>query len=72
MLKFIIGLVYSNPTNHLIHPAMAGQANHMNVQKEGEKYYCEICGNEVTVTKAGGGELICCGKPMELLKEVTE
>ncbi len=51
---------------------MAGQANHMNVQKEGEKYYCEICGNEVTVTKAGGGELICCGKPMELLKEVTE
>lgn len=44
----------------------------MNVKAEGEKYYCDICGNEVEVTKAGGGELICCGKPMELLKEVSE
>ncbi len=39
----------------------------MNVQEVNEKYYCEICGNEVKVTKAGGGELICCGKPMELV-----
>jgi desulfoferrodoxin-like iron-binding protein len=31
----------------------------------GEKYNCNICGNEVEVTKVGGGELVCCGKPME-------
>jgi len=35
------------------------------VNKEGEKYKCNICGNEVVVTKAGGGELVCCGQPME-------
>jgi len=39
----------------------------VNVSKVGEKYRCNICGNEVTVTKAGGGELVCCGEPMELL-----
>ncbi len=33
----------------------------------GEKYKCSICGNEVTVTKVGGGELICCGQAMEKL-----
>jgi desulfoferrodoxin-like iron-binding protein len=37
----------------------------MNVQKVGEKFKCSICGNEVTVTKVGGGELVCCGKPMD-------
>jgi desulfoferrodoxin-like iron-binding protein len=37
----------------------------MAVEKVGEKYICNVCGNEVTVTKAGGGELICCGQPME-------
>ena len=25
-------------------------------------------GNEVTVTKAGGGVLVCCGKPMEKIE----
>ncbi|HHL39098.1 MAG TPA: desulfoferrodoxin FeS4 iron-binding domain-containing protein [Deltaproteobacteria bacterium] len=34
--------------------------------KVGEKYRCEICGNEVEVIHAGGGTLVCCGKPMEL------
>lgn len=38
----------------------------MAVENVGEKYLCAICGNEVTVTKAGGGELVCCGQPMEL------
>jgi len=38
----------------------------MNVEKEGQKFYCTICGNEVEVTKAGGGELICCGQAMDL------
>ena len=34
----------------------------------GERYSCPICGNEVEVTKAGGGELVCCGQPMELME----
>jgi desulfoferrodoxin-like iron-binding protein len=40
----------------------------MAVKKVGEKYRCNICGNEVTVTKVGGGELVCCGKPMEKIE----
>jgi desulfoferrodoxin-like iron-binding protein len=39
----------------------------MAVKEVGEKYRCSVCGNEVTVTKVGGGELVCCGKPMEEL-----
>jgi superoxide reductase len=30
-------------------------------------YRCPICGNIVEVLHAGGGELVCCGQPMELL-----
>jgi desulfoferrodoxin-like iron-binding protein len=41
----------------------------MGVNKVGEKYFCDICGNEVVVTKAGGGELVCCGEPMQLIKK---
>jgi desulfoferrodoxin-like iron-binding protein len=37
----------------------------MGVKKVGEKYRCNICGNEVTITKGGGGTLVCCGKNME-------
>jgi len=37
----------------------------MAVEKVGEKYRCNICGNEVTVTKVGGGTLVCCGQDME-------
>ena len=37
----------------------------MAVEKVGENYRCNICGNEVTVTKVGGGTLVCCGKDME-------
>ena len=39
--------------------------NTVGVKEVGEKYRCSICGNEVTVTKAGGGTLVCCGKDME-------
>ncbi|MGM0381166.1 MAG: desulfoferrodoxin FeS4 iron-binding domain-containing protein [bacterium] len=35
------------------------------VSEEGEVYECEICGNVVEVKEAGGGELICCGEPMQ-------
>jgi len=31
-----------------------------------EVYKCEICGNIVEVLHVGGGELVCCGKPMVL------
>ena len=37
----------------------------MGVKKVGEKYRCNVCGNEVTVTKVGGGTLVCCGQEME-------
>jgi len=36
----------------------------MAVKKIGEKYVCSVCGNEVEVTKVGGGTLVCCGKEM--------
>lgn len=32
-------------------------------------YRCNICGNIVEVIHAGVGQLVCCGQPMELLKE---
>lgn len=35
-------------------------------------YRCNICGNIVEVIHTGVGELVCCGQPMELLKEKTE
>ena len=41
----------------------------MAVKKVGEEYRCNICGNEVVVIKVGGGELVCCGKPMEKIEE---
>ncbi|HSW57478.1 MAG TPA: desulfoferrodoxin [Dehalococcoidales bacterium] len=31
----------------------------------GKRYRCAVCGTEVLCTKAGGGEIICCGKPMQ-------
>ena len=37
----------------------------MSVEKVGEKYRCNVCGNEVTVTKVGGGTLVCCDQGME-------
>lgn len=35
------------------------------VKNVGEVYECEICGNVVEVKEEGGGELICCGEPMQ-------
>ena len=40
--------------------------------KENQIYKCNICGNAVEVLHSGAGELVCCGQPMELLKEMTE
>ena len=44
----------------------------MGVGKVGEVYKCEVCGNIVEVLTVGGGELVCCGKPMVLQQEKTE
>ena len=35
-------------------------------------YKCNICGNIVEVLHTGVGKLVCCGQPMELLKEKTK
>ncbi|MFH1888465.1 MAG: desulfoferrodoxin FeS4 iron-binding domain-containing protein [Candidatus Omnitrophota bacterium] len=40
----------------------------MKVEKTGEKYKCSVCGNEVVVIRVGGGELVCCQKPMEKIE----
>jgi superoxide reductase len=32
-------------------------------------YKCAECGNIVEVLHAGGGDLVCCGQPMKLMKE---
>lgn len=42
------------------------------VKKIGEVYKCSVCGNIVEVNHVGGGELVCCGKPMNQLTENTE
>lgn len=34
-------------------------------------YKCNLCGNIVEVLHGGDGELVCCGKPMQLMKENT-
>jgi len=38
----------------------------VNVSKEGQIFRCEICGNVVIVKEYDGGELVCCGEPMQL------
>ncbi|MEE8637210.1 MAG: desulfoferrodoxin FeS4 iron-binding domain-containing protein [Dehalococcoidia bacterium] len=40
----------------------------MVTKKVGDKYRCNICGNEVILTKVGGGVLVCCGEPMERIE----
>lgn len=40
--------------------------------KENIKFFrCSICGNIVGQIKNGGGQLVCCGKPMEELEANT-
>ena len=41
----------------------------MAVKEVGEMYRCNICANEVSVTKVGGGTLVCCGQDMERIEE---
>lgn len=37
----------------------------------GSIYKCSMCGDIVEVLHAGGGQLVCCGQPMQLLVENT-
>ncbi len=41
----------------------------MAVEKVGEKYRCNVCGNEVVVTEVGSGTLVCCRQDMKRVKE---
>ncbi len=34
-------------------------------------YKCSVCGNMVEVIHEGGGQLVCCNQPMDLLTENT-
>lgn len=34
-------------------------------------YKCSVCGNVVEVLHVGGGQLVCCGQPMNLISENT-
>ncbi len=44
----------------------------MNVKEKNQVYKCGVCGNIVEVLTVGGGELVCCNQPMELLSEKTQ
>lgn len=35
--------------------------------EQGKTYRCNICGQEVKVTKEGAGTLVCCNEDMELV-----
>jgi len=39
--------------------------------KQLEVYKCAVCGIIVETVHEGGGELVCCGQPMNLLTENT-
>jgi len=41
----------------------------MAVQKVGEKYRCNICHNEVAMTRVGGDSLVYCGANMVKIDE---
>ena len=40
--------------------------------EQNQVYKCNVCGNIVEILHAGVGGLVCCGQPMELLKEKSE
>jgi len=46
--------------------AMRTAQRGVKMTKVGESYVCDICGNEVSVVKAGGGTLVCCGVKMRM------
>jgi superoxide reductase len=39
--------------------------------KKLQLFKCNVCGNMVEVTLAGGGTLVCCDQPMQFMEENT-
>ncbi len=39
--------------------------------EKNDVYKCNLCGNIVELAHVGGGQLVCCGQPMEALEEKT-
>lgn len=39
------------------------------MDKLNDIFRCNICGHIIEIVKTGAGQLVCCGQPMELLKE---
>lgn len=39
--------------------------------EKGQMYKCTACGNIVEVEVAGGGTLVCCGRPMQQMRANT-
>lgn len=35
-------------------------------------YKCNVCGNIVELLHSGGGQLVCCGQPMDKLEAKTD
>ena len=62
---FLLEKHNSNFYNVTVLPRRGGEA--VGVQEVNEKYRCNICGNEVVVTKVGGGTLVCCGEDMQII-----
>jgi desulfoferrodoxin-like iron-binding protein len=40
----------------------------MGVERTGEVYVCNVCGNKVKVVEVGGGTLVCCGQNMSKIE----
>jgi superoxide reductase len=41
----------------------------MLVMEKNQVFKCNVCGNIVELLHVGGGTLVCCGQPMQLLQE---
>ena len=41
------------------------------MSKHQKFFRCSICGNLVGLVHNGGGPLVCCGKPMDVLEANT-
>jgi len=50
----------------------AGDAEGGKMTQRLQVYKCEICGNIVELLHEGQGVLVCCGQPMNLLKEKSQ
>ena len=62
-----VNRVAERPRSHLL-VKEEREVQNMAVKKIGENYRCNLCGNEVEVTVAGGGTLVCCGEDMEKIE----